>query len=203
MSTLLVGESPLIVGFITVLFIAALLCTRNKEFIPIYIIVILALALMYRNPIRTPTDPSYIYSPSDGKVMSIRDNGDTYTINTFLSPLDVHVQYAPIDGVITKITHTPGGYKPADTKAADNNERLTTYLRTRIGTIQVHQIAGLLFRRAVSFYNRGYHLQLGQQMGMIKLSSRVDTVLPKRGVKILVKEGDHLQGAITKIAHIS
>lgn len=203
--SLLFRRSPYIVIGLTTVFATVLSCTKldYKYVASAYFVILFILMWMYRNPNRRPTDKSYIYSPSDGKVMNVTEDDDYYTVRTFLSPLDVHVQYTPYDGIISSIKHTPGAFNLAYLEKAKENERLTTTIKTDIGDIQVIQIAGLIFRRAINFHNPGDKIKLGQQLGMIKFSSRVDTIIPKKGVHMLVKKGDILQGGLTKMAKIT
>src|SRR5881628_1032443 len=49
--------------------------------------------------------------------------------NGVLSPPDVHVNRAPIGGVVTDVIYTPGAFKPAYDKDADANERCAVRLQ--------------------------------------------------------------------------
>ena len=65
----------------------------------------------FRDPERTlPIDPTKIYSPGDGVVMSVAREGpgDTVTLRIFLSVFNVHVQRAPCAGRVTKVIRSPG-----------------------------------------------------------------------------------------------
>jgi phosphatidylserine decarboxylase len=121
----------------------------------------------------------------------------------FLSLADVHIQFAPYNGKIINMVHQDGSYNFANSNKATENEKLISTIQTNIGTIKVIQIAGFIFRRISNFVNINDTINIGQPIGMIKLSSRVDIIFPKKNIKLLVKENDRLIGGITKIGRIS
>ena len=65
----------------------------------IIFLIILFLLFFIRRPIRINVNNNILVSPCDGTVMNIDNNN----ISVFLSPLDVHWQYAPIDSVVKDI----------------------------------------------------------------------------------------------------
>src|SRR5659263_182379 len=76
--------------------------------------------IFFRDPKRIPTgDEDDAVSPADGKVISIQDR----TICIFMNIHDVHVNRAPLSGIVTHIDYRPGGYIPAFNKDSDVNER--------------------------------------------------------------------------------
>lgn len=101
------------------------------------------------------------------------------------------------------MVHQDGSYNFANSNKATENEKLISTIQTNIGTIKVIQIAGFIFRRISNFVNINDTINIGQPIGMIKLSSRVDIIFPKKNIKLLVKENDRLIGGITKIGRIS
>ena len=57
----------------------------------------------FRNPMIVNKDiinPNVIFSPCMGKITSITKKDNIYEISIYLSPLDVHVQCAPISGYL-------------------------------------------------------------------------------------------------------
>jgi phosphatidylserine decarboxylase len=67
----------------------------------------------FRDPEREITKGRVI-SPADGVVQSIMPWKDGRTrVAIFMSPLNVHVNRAPLAGTITSVEHIPGGYVPA------------------------------------------------------------------------------------------
>ncbi len=133
-----------------------------------------------------------VVSPAQGTVLAVKENIGGKQISIFLSPLDVHVQYAPTDGKMIEQTYKPGEFNAANFFEKSNyNERLETTFMTEYGPIKVYQIAGQLARRIVSFLEPNQQVRAGEPIGLIKLGSRVDVYLPSTAAP-LVKEGDRL-----------
>ncbi|HRK01707.1 MAG TPA: phosphatidylserine decarboxylase [Oligoflexia bacterium] len=86
----------------------------------------------YRNPNRkTPTDdPRAVISPADGRVLSVTEvSGNRIgaekarKVSIFMSPMDVHVNRAPITGVVEGVQYNSGKFFKADLdKASEENE---------------------------------------------------------------------------------
>lgn len=133
-----------------------------------------------------------IVSPAQGKILAIRKNATTTQISIFLSPLDVHVQYAPTAGKLIEQAYKLGEFNAANFfEKSQYNERLESTFMTSHGPIKVTQIAGQLARRIVSFLEPNQQVRTGEPIGLIKLGSRVDVFIPNTGVPV-VKEGDHV-----------
>lgn len=134
--------------------------------------------------------PSIVHSPAQGTVQAIVKGPTETQISIYLSPLDVHVQYAPVDAKVLEQSYQPGTFHMAKFfEKSQYNERMITTFMTANGPIKVVQIAGQLARRIESFVQSGQQLSAGEPFGMIKLGSRVDVILPSGAVP-LVKEGD-------------
>jgi len=134
--------------------------------------------------------------------MSVSKLDDSYKISLFLSPLDVHVQYAPFAGKVTSQTYHKGGHYPAFNQQADYNERHTTSLDTTVGPVTVTRFAGSVFRRVVSFLDNQQDVITGQPIGIIKLGSRVDITLPSSTTYPLVVVGQSVKAGVTRIADV-
>ena len=93
---------------------------------------------------------------------------------------DVHINRAPIAGVIRRLVYLPGKFMNADLdKASEENERQHILVERADGTrIGFTQIAGLLARRIVPFVKPGDTVGAGQRVGLIRFGSRVDVYLP-------------------------
>jgi len=158
--------------------------------------------IFFRDPDREPPDdPKLIVAPADGKIIRIDKMNKSYIrICTFMNVHNVHVNRMPIDGQITKITHKLGGFKPAYDKDSEDNERVHITAKTRLGKIEIVQIAGLLARRIVPYVQEGQKVERGQRIGIIRLGSRVDLVLPVN--KVEVEIGMKVQAGTSVIAKI-
>lgn len=168
----------------------------------------LFMAFFFRDPKREPpTDPDVVVSPADGRVTRIESaagqpNSPTL-ISIFLSPLDVHINRAPIRGKIVDVVYSPGKFLMAtNEKASVVNEQNALTIQGEKITVVCKQIAGILARRIVCWKHTGDRLNLGERFGMIKFSSRTDVLLPAN-VKVMVTEGQRVRGGITIIGRIS
>jgi len=167
------------------------------------------MAFFFRDPERQlPMDPDIVVAPADGRVTRVRpvgegNNGRSATVvSIFLSPLDVHINRAPIAGEVTNVSYTRGRFLMATNENASlvNEQNALTIKGERI-TIVCKQIAGILARRIVCWKRAGERVKLGERFGLIKFSSRTDVLLPA-GVEVLVAEGSRVQGGTTIIGRI-
>lgn len=148
--------------------------------------------IFFRDPKRSPTgDEDDAVSPADGKVISIQHR----TICIFMNIHNVHVNRAPLSGIVTHIDYKPGGNIPAFNKDSDVNERNHVVMKTTSGTLELTQIAGVLTRRIVSYISEGMELKRGERIGMIRFGSRVDVTMPEGyvftvGLNNAVKAGE-------------
>lgn len=172
-------------------------------------------ALFFRVPRRVPpTDRSAVVAPADGLISQIvaatppAETGLGATARTrvsiFLSLLDVHVQWAPVDGVVRSVHYHPGAFFSADLdKASEANERNSLVINPSAGgdEVVVTQIAGLLARRIVCDVTVGSPVRTGEVYGLIRFGSRLDTYLPP-GASPLVRVGQRAVGGETVLARL-
>ena len=170
----------------------------------LFVVLAAFMAYFFRDPHRTvPEGDDIIVSAADGRVTRIDENELGKTVSVFLSPLDVHVNRAPIAGKITKIEYVIGRKAPATSdEASFSNERNSLTIENDKMTVVCTQIAGIVARRIVCWSKPGDELALGQKFGLIKFSSRTDLLMPST-VQILVKIGDHVTGGETVIAKLA
>ncbi|MFG2172141.1 phosphatidylserine decarboxylase [Streptomyces niveus] len=152
----------------------------------------------FRDPEREITQGRVI-SPADGVVQSIMPWKDGRTrVAIFMSPLNVHVNRAPLAGTVTSVEHIPGGFVPAFNKESENNERVVWHFDTELGDIEMVQIAGAVARRIVPYVPQGTKLEQGERIGLIRFGSRVDIYLPE-GVDVAVEVGQATTAGVTRI----
>lgn len=154
----------------------------------------------FRDPERTPPEvPGAVLAPADGKVMGIVEVDDRFVgpavrLSIFLSPLDVHVNRAPIGGIVRDVEHVPGrflaAYRP---EASEQNERCTVALEGDSARVSMRQISGVLARRIVCRARPGDKLAAGERYGLIRFGSRTDLLVPK-GAEVRVRLGDRVVG---------
>jgi phosphatidylserine decarboxylase len=146
-----------------------------------------------------------ILSPCSGTVMEIADDSETgeKIIRVFLSIFSVHLQRAPVSGVITDVKHKDGKFLAAwNPRAQIENEQNIFTIQSDAeygGVFTVRQIAGLVARRCVSWVKAGDCVKAGDKIGMIKFSSQVDLHMPGE-FKIKAVKGDKLNAGVTVIA---
>ncbi|RVX42278.1 phosphatidylserine decarboxylase [Nonomuraea polychroma] len=152
----------------------------------------------FRDPDRTPGD-GRVLSPADGVVQSIDPWPDGRTrVAIFMSPLNVHVNRAPLAGNVTSVQHVAGGFLPAFNKDSDQNERVVWHFETTLGDIEMVQIAGAVARRIVPYLSAGAKVVQGERIGLIRFGSRVDIYLPE-GISPAVSVGEKTVAGVTRI----
>ncbi|MBN3580914.1 phosphatidylserine decarboxylase family protein [Algoriphagus aestuarii] len=175
------------------------------------IIIYLLVLQFFRNPVfPLPNEEGLVYAPADGKVVVIEEAFENeylkekrQQVSIFMSPVNVHVNRAPIKGVVDFFKYHPGKYLVAwHPKSSTENERTTMVLRNQNGTqILVRQIAGAVARRIKWYVKEGSQLDQGGEFGFIKFGSRVDLFLPL-DAEILVSLEQKTKGARTPIARL-
>ncbi len=199
----------------------------------------------YRDPQRTPeaTDGAII-APADGQVIYIKevnsDNivcnklgqnipveeisksktqiGDGFLIGIYMSPLDVHFNYAPISGTIESMKHTQAkkNLPMVDLweyirltflrRAVDlfgnryhlENERNTIFIKGKINIAMV-EIADKFVNKISTYVKEGADVNIGQKLSFIERGSQVDLFIPK-DAKVEVEMGQQVYGAQTVVA---
>lgn len=163
----------------------------------------------FRDPERVvPPGDHLVTSPADGKVVAITDviREDRFLqracrrVSIFMSPLNVHVNRIPVDGVVLGVEHSEGRFHAAFLdKASELNERNAVALEDARGERFLFvQIAGQLARRIVCKIVPGDHVRRGERYGMIMFGSRLDLYVPEV-VNIHVAMGEHVKAGETII----
>lgn len=199
---------PFVVGCLLLAAICLLLSLTFGSFVfigGIVLFVLLAgfMAYFFRDPQRTvPNEADAVISAADGRVTRVEDRENGKFVSVFLSPLDVHINRAPISGKIVKVDYIKGKKNPATSDEASLiNERNALTIEGEKMTVIVTQIAGIVARRIVCWSKLGDKLAVGNKFGLIKFSSRTDLLMPKN-VEVLVKVGDRVIGGETVIARL-
>jgi phosphatidylserine decarboxylase len=164
------------------------------------------MVFFFRDPHRSPpTEPGVVLAPADGRVTTVRRADDEHhesLISIFLSPLDVHINRAPIAGDIMDISYKSGKFLMATREDSRLlNEQNTLTIQGNGLTVRCTQIAGILARRIVCWKKKGDRVKSGERFGMIKFGSRTDLLLPP-GVDVVVSEGMHVRGGETIVGRI-
>lgn len=162
----------------------------------------------FRVPNRPNRDlpPNELVCPADGKVVVIEKvqyAGSEHTqVSIFMSPLNVHINWYPIDGTVAESTYKPGKFLVAwHPKSSELNEQHEVVMQTSGGNIGLKQIAGAVARRIVNYAEPGSQIKRGDEMGFIKFGSRVDVLLPTHA-EVLVNLGQKVTGNQTVLARV-
>jgi phosphatidylserine decarboxylase len=178
--------------------IAAVLCLILAAF----------MAFFFRDPRRDcPADPRIVVAPADGRVVAVakvdeRVQNSPTQISIFLSPLDVHINRSPIAGEILDVVYKPGAFHIAsrDIASVENEQNVVTVRGEKL-TIVFRQIAGVLARRVVCWKKKGDRVAMGERVGLMKFSSRMDVILPAE-VDVLVRKGDRVVGGVSVLGRL-
>lgn len=165
----------------------------------------------FRKPTRTTVkNPKHVIAPADGKVVVIEEvveteyfKGPRRQVSIFMSPLNVHINFNPISGIVSYAKYHAGKYLVAwHPKSSTENERTTIVVKHQNGTeVLFRQIAGALARRICWYVKEGQAVEQGSEFGFIKFGSRIDIFLPL-DAKILVNIDDKPVGGETVIAEL-
>jgi phosphatidylserine decarboxylase len=143
----------------------------------------------YRCPIRyfNGDTEKMVVAPADGRIVVVEEAEENdyfhdkrLMISIFMSPLNVHANWFPVDGKVKFVKHFNGNYHKAWLpKASEENEHADIMIETPDGQdVLVRQIAGALARRIITYAKDGEECYIDEHLGFIKLGSRVDVFLP-------------------------
>lgn len=180
-------------------------------FTAISVVVYLFVFNFFRSPKRHYRGPrqDMVVSSVDGRVVAIERvyepeylKSEAIMLSVFMSPLNVHANWYPVDGKVEYVRHHRGRFLSAYLpKASTDNERSTIGILTFGHRITVRQIAGAMARRIVTYARRGNQADIDLHLGFIKFGSRVDLYLPV-DAEILVCMQQNVKGGVTPVARL-
>ena len=212
------GTDTLIISLLVVALIGAFLWNVPESKIPFWAFIVIFGILwatvlnFYRCPIRYFDEETegVVVAPADGKVVVIEKveepryfKSKRLLISIFMSPLNVHANWFPVDGKVKFVKHFSGNYHKAWLpKASMENEHSDIMITTPDGQdVLCRQIAGAMARRIVTYAKGSEDCYIDEHMGFIKLGSRVDVYLPLDS-EVCVKMGQSTTGNLTVIARL-
>jgi phosphatidylserine decarboxylase len=202
----------------------------------------------YRDPVRTPeAKGKVVISPADGQVVYIKEFTDGaveseklgrkialteltelklpahaqgWIIGIYMSPFDVHFNYAPLPGVVKSIRYTKAqaNLPMVDLweyirfsffrRAVDNftekfhlaNERNSLLVEGPGFDYAVIEIADKFVNKITCYTREGLSVEPGTKVGFIDRGSQVDLIIYKTDIEFRVKPGQQVYGAKTVIA---
>lgn len=164
----------------------------------------------FRDPYRVvPLDKNIMLAPADGKITDIEvveEDGfigePALRIGIFLNIFDVHINRAPCNVKVEKITHRQGRYKnamsPESGRVNESNDLWLIRTDSPQDRLIVRQISGAIARRIVCRASEGQNLTCGEKFGMIKFGSRTELYVPARDdAQCLVKVGGKVKAGLS------
>lgn len=151
-----------------------------------------------------------VVSSADGKVVAIEEVYEPeylkcrcIQVSVFMSLVNVHANWFPVDGKVIYTRHHPGRFMAAYLpKSSTENERSTIVIETPHGQkVLVRQIAGAMARRVVTYAEPGIDANIDDHLGFIKFGSRVDIFLPL-GTEIFVSLDNKTIGGVSTIGRL-
>ena len=181
-------------------------------FSAISIVVYLFVFNFFRCPKRKYRGPrkNMVVSSVDGRVVAIERvfepeylKSEAIMLSVFMSPLNVHANWYPVDGTVEYVRHHRGRFLSAYLpKSSTEIERSTIGIVTNGGArLTARQIAGAMARRIVTYARKGHEANIDGHLGFIKFGSRVDLYLPLDS-EILVEMKQNVKGGITPVARL-
>jgi phosphatidylserine decarboxylase len=197
--------------FIAVALVPAVLLVltgRGRWAIP-FVLLATFLGYFFRDPERRiPQEPGLVVSPADGRVMIAGPSdgrwappGAWQQVTIFLSPMDVHINRAPVGGRVTRVDYRRGKFLPAYNVASNDNELNEIWVDHDGRPIVFRQVVGVLARRLVCRVREGEMLERGQRIGLMKFGSRMDVFVPTDS-ELLVAVGQRVVGGETTLAKL-
>jgi len=198
----------------------------------VLLLLLIWMLCFFRDPKRhCPSDNTVLLSPADGQVTDIETvenppaflrkqeggGGAALRIGIFLSIFDTHINRAPCNVKVEKITYRKGKFKnamnPQSGRVNESNDLYLLRTDSPQDRLIVRQISGAIARRIVCDKVEGRELTGGQKFGMIKFGSRTELYLPIRdpatlgsdeyppvaSAKCLVQIGDKVKAGLTPL----
>jgi phosphatidylserine decarboxylase len=164
-------------------------------------------AYFFRDPERSiPTTPGLLLAPADGKIVAVSPQVNPpaqpsgTVVSVFLSVFDVHINRAPMAGVVEDVHYQPGTFLPAfRADASVVNEQNSVTFQDGSTRVVVKQIAGILARRIVCRVKTGDQVSAGERFGLIRFGSRVDILIPP-DFTVHARLGQRIRGGESVIA---
>jgi len=145
---------------------------------------------------------------------------DGTLIGIFMTPMSVHVNRAPIGGVIRRRVHRATdrnrslvrmftylmvGRRPyaEDSRHLVENERNTIVIQGDRLTVAVTQIADVWVSSIVCTPSVGDRVERGGRYGMIRFGSQVDLFIPAGpAIRVVCREGDSVKAGVSVLARV-
>lgn len=196
----------------------------------VFVVFSLYFLYFFRDPERiAPGDPNVIVSAGEGRVASITNlpaaefarlcqasgltleslgvfpQMDVTRISVFLSPLNVHVNRAPMAGRSRFLGYFPGKHLfTFDEKSSEENQHNAILIESARTRCLLNQIVGPVCRRVVYWlsHDEVVEVRQGDRIGMMKFGSRLDLYFPTADIAVVCKIGDSVRAGETPVARL-
>jgi phosphatidylserine decarboxylase len=168
--------------------------------------------LFFRDPERkVPADDTLFIAPADGTIRDIGTvtesefiQGPALRVGIFLSIFNTHINRAPCDARVERITYRRGKYlnalNPLAGKVNESNTLALVRTSRPPDRLLLRQVSGAVARRIVCAAREGQQLAGGERFGMIKFGSRTELYLPAgEDIECLVRVGDKVKAGVTPL----
>ncbi len=206
------GFDPEVAPFLGVgLGLTGLTLGLRPRLVPIPLALTALAAVFYRDPERTtPARPDLLFAAADGVVLSIEEvyehrflHTDALQITTLLSPFDVPVNRSPTAGVVRYVDDVAQEPGPARKRAGVwRGARRYIGIETGWGPLLVAQMAGPFSPRIVGRVEEGVSVEAGTRLGTVRFGSRLDMVVQRDSLEILVRAGQRMVAGQTPVARV-
>lgn len=148
-----------------------------------------------------------ISSPCYGRIYDVEYTNEFIRIVTLLNVFDVHYQFAPIQGYISKTHYKKGTfYMNYMLEKSRHNERQHIIFNNDNGLeVEVIQIAGTLTQRIELMKKKMELVKQGEAYGLIHFGSRVDIIIPriwnKKEFKLAVRPSQKIKGYYSTLGY--
>lgn len=167
-------------------------------------------AWFFRDPHRRPPPGDELaLAPADGVLDDVRAehtcpffDGPALRLGVYLSLFDVHVNRAPVGGVVVEVQARAGARVATWRRGCtDGNEQVITWFRARGSgrTVVVRQLAGPITRRLCHVIAPGEQVAAGERFGLIKFGSRTELWLPADAI-LLARPGQRVRAGESVLA---
>lgn len=201
---------------VTIMLLNAIFATTQWVLVAGLIIIGVIIVIWSVTFFRVPTkrkitrEENAVVSSADGEIVAIEEveekeyfHDKRIQISVFMSAYDVHVNWFPMNGIVSYVKYHPGKKLFAiNPKSSELNERNSVAVKDEKGReVLFRQVAGVMARRIVCNVKVGDKAEIGKEFGMIKFGSRVDFFLPA-DADIQVEIGDDITGQVSVLAYL-
>jgi phosphatidylserine decarboxylase len=151
----------------------------------------------FRDPERSVAEG--LVAPAHGRVLGVTEEGGRTRVSIFMSPLDVHVARAPLDGRVVSMQRSGSGFHRADSPGAGHNVQLEIDLQGGEEPFTVVMVSGWFARRIVPYISVGDEVARGSRIGLIRFGSRVDVLVPEGSYTIGVSQGTKVSASSSSL----